>query len=188
MNIPYGDERCKKFVTNVGLITSNGPNGQNIMACEWTHHISYEPGLIAICLDPDHATTENIKKTKEFAVNIAALGQNILSSVAGSNCGREVDKIAALKELGFTFYTGKKTKVLLVDNAALSIECKLVKSIPLGDHIMFIGEALATKMGEKEPLALHAGKYWKLETSIAKPEQKELDRISAIVKKHSKKK
>lgn len=187
MNIPWGDERSKKFVTNVGLITSNGPNGQNIMACEWTHHISYEPGMIAICLDPEHATTENIKKTKEFGVSIAALGQNVLSSVAGTNCGRDVDKIGALKELGFTFTQGKKTKILLVDNAALTIECKLVKKIAVGSHIMFIGEALATKLGDKEPLALHAGKYWKLETSIPKPAQGELDRISAIIKKHKKK-
>ncbi len=33
----FDDDRINKFVTNVGLVTSNGPHGQNIMACEWTH-------------------------------------------------------------------------------------------------------------------------------------------------------
>ncbi len=50
MNLPWGDEKSNKFVTNVGLITSNGPYGHNIMAAEWTHHISYNPGLIAVCI------------------------------------------------------------------------------------------------------------------------------------------
>lgn len=50
-----------KFITNVGLITSNGHFGTDVMACEWTHHISYRPGLIAVCIHPDKATHENIK-------------------------------------------------------------------------------------------------------------------------------
>ena len=37
-----------QFLTNVGLITSDGPYGPNVMAAEWTHHISYSPGLIAV--------------------------------------------------------------------------------------------------------------------------------------------
>ncbi|MSR86374.1 flavin reductase family protein [Candidatus Woesearchaeota archaeon] len=187
MDLPWGDERCKKFVTNVGLITSHGPHGNNIMAAEWTHHVSYEPGLIAICLDPEHATTANIKKTKEFGVSLCAVDQNVISSVSGTNCGRDVDKIAVLKELGFVFSLGKKTKVLLIEGAALNIECKLVKTVVLGDHVMFVGEALATKLGEKEPIVLHAGKYWKLETSIAKPSPVDMEKQAKVIGKYKKK-
>ena len=53
MDLPWGDDCSKKFVTNVGLITSDGPHGPNIMACEWTHHVSYSPGLIAVCIGPE---------------------------------------------------------------------------------------------------------------------------------------
>ena len=50
MDLPWGDEISNKFITNVGLITSDGPFGADVMACEWTHHISYSPGLIAVCI------------------------------------------------------------------------------------------------------------------------------------------
>ena len=186
MDLPWGDARCKKFVTNVGLITSNGPYGQNIMAAEWTHQVSYEPGLIAICLDPDHATTANIKKTKEFGVSLCGFDQNIISSIAGGQTGKEVDKIGILKDLGVVFSGGKKTKVLLVEGAALQIECRLVKTVVLGDHVMFVGEAVATKIDDKEPLALHAGKYWKLTTQIPKPSEEVLSNITKIQAKHTK--
>ena len=62
MDLPWGDERTKQFVTNVGLITSNGPYGDNVMAAEWAHHVSYEPGLIAVCINPKDATHKNIGK------------------------------------------------------------------------------------------------------------------------------
>jgi flavin reductase (DIM6/NTAB) family NADH-FMN oxidoreductase RutF len=69
MDLPWGDPRSNKFATTIGLITSDGPNKQNIMACEWTHHLSYRPGSIAVSLGPNKATVENIMTTKGFGVN-----------------------------------------------------------------------------------------------------------------------
>src|SRR3990167_3230647 len=140
MDLPWGNEKTTKFVTNVGLITSNGPYGYNIMAAEWTHQISYSPGLIMVNIGFDKATEENIKAGKEFGVSLAAEDQNVVSSVAGGSSGREVDKIAVLKELGVEFYKGKKINALMVKGASLNMECKLVESIKLGDHMAFVGE------------------------------------------------
>ena len=50
MELPWNDPRSNKFVTIIGLITSSGSSGPNIMACEWTYHLSYKPELIAISL------------------------------------------------------------------------------------------------------------------------------------------
>ncbi len=188
MDLPWGDEKTKQFVTNVGLITSNGHYGYNIMACEWTHHISYSPGLIAVCIRPDDATAANIRKTKEFGVNLAASDQNVLSSVAGGSSGKNTDKIGALKELGFKFFKAKKIDVFMVEDAALNAECKLIKIIELGSHLIFVGEAVHTYTPKgKEPLVYHAQKYWKLGDDIQKPAQQELDNIRKIVEKYKKK-
>ncbi|MDO8624506.1 MAG: flavin reductase family protein, partial [Candidatus Diapherotrites archaeon] len=127
VDLPWGDARTATFATSVGLITSDGPNGPNIMACEWTHQLSYSPGLIAVCIGPDKATGQNIEATKEFGVNIAATDQNILSSVAGRNSGKKFDKIAALKELGFQFFKAKKIKAPMVSGAAMNAECRLIE-------------------------------------------------------------
>ena len=187
MDLPWGDERTRQFVTNVGLITTNGPYGHDIMAAEWTHHISYKPGLIAICINPRDATHANIEEAKEFGVSLCAYDQNVLSSISGGSSGKNTDKISAMKELGFKFYKAKKINVLMIEGAALNIECKLVKQISLGDHTTFVGETVETKLSDKKPLVYHAQKYWNLGGSIAKPSQNELDRISRIIEKHKKK-
>src|SRR3989338_115318 len=152
MDLAWGDERTKQFVTNVGLITSNGPYGNNIMACEWTHHVSYEPGLIVVCIRPTDATHDNIAKTKEFGISLCASDQNLISSISGGNSGKSVDKIKALKEL------------------------------TLGDHTTFVGKVVeAYSVKGKEPLVYHGQRYWKLGPNIPKPPQNELDRISRVI-------
>ena len=81
MELPWNDPRSNKFATTIGLITSNGPSGTNIMACEWTHHLSYNPGLIAVSLGPTKTTVGNIRHNKEFGINLCGLDQSILSSI-----------------------------------------------------------------------------------------------------------
>lgn len=187
MGLEYGTVESAKFVTNVGLITSNGPWGPNIMAAEWAHHISYEPSLIAVNIHPWDATAENIIKSKEFGVNIATENQNIISSVSGRSSGKQVDKIAVLKELGVEFYKANKIKVLMVKGAALNAECKVIKQETMGDHIMFIGEVVESSVDEDaKPLLYHGGKYYKAGDRILKPDQKDLDKISKVIEKYRK--
>jgi flavin reductase (DIM6/NTAB) family NADH-FMN oxidoreductase RutF len=186
MDLPWGSNETTKFATNVGLITSNGPHGNNIMAAEWTHHVSYSPGLVMINIGYGKATEENILKTKEFGINIAASDQNIVSSVAGKGTGAKLDKIAILKDLGIEFYKAKKINVLMVKGAAMNGEFRVIDSFKLGDHRAFIGELLSITVSEKEPLIYSRGKFWKLGENIAKP-PKMLEKIDKIIEKHKKK-
>ena len=187
MDVAWADERTKAFVTNVGLITSTGPNGNDIMSAEWTHHVSYAPFLIAVAIGRGKATSENILESKEFGVSIAALDQNVLSSVAGRHSGHDVDKVALLKELGFEFYEGKKIKAPMVKGAAMNAECKLIQVVDIGDHPLFIGEVVELSHSAKEPLLYQPGKYWRLGENLAQPPQEFLDKIAKLAEKHARK-
>ena len=180
-------EEITKFLTNVGLITSNGPYGHNVMACEWTYYISYTPPLIAVCIRPNKTTFENIKAISEFGVNITSVDQNVVSSVAGNNHGKDVDKISLLKELGVIFYKAQTINTLMLEGASLNAECKVVNFIDIGDHPIFIGEIQNVKQVEKEPIIYHKGKYFRLGEQVYKPEQAKLEMIDKLIKKYSRK-
>jgi flavin reductase (DIM6/NTAB) family NADH-FMN oxidoreductase RutF len=188
LDLPWNDERSNKFITNVGLITSDGPFGADVMACEWAHHISYHPGLIAVCISPDDATHENIKQTKEFGINLCSTDQSVMSSVAGGYTGSKYDKIGALKELGFEFYKAKRIRrAVMIKGAAVNIECILSKEIPLGDHTTFVGEVVeASNNPDKIPLAYHGGRYFIMNTSVVKPSHEERERVRKVVERHKK--
>ena len=187
MDLTWGSIPSKKFVTNVGLITSNGHWGNNVMSAEWTHHISYEPGLIAVNIHLSDATAENIMKSKEFGVNIAAESQNVVCSIAGGYTGKEVNKIEVLKELGIEFYKARKIDVLMVKDATMNAECKIVEQMELGDHIMFVGKAIEITTDENtRPILYHSGKYYKVGDNVSKSHQEVLDKIKQLVEKYRK--
>ncbi len=173
------------FVTNAGLITSNGPHGPNVMTAAWTHQVSYDPPLIMVNGEVGDATLENILETGEFGVNLASENQNILSNISGSNSGKKVNKIELLKELGFEFYEGEKIKAPMIKGAVLNVELKLVKHEPLGDHVILIGEVLHSAVDESSrPLVYTGGKYWKIGENVQKPSQEILDSIKELVEKY----
>jgi flavin reductase (DIM6/NTAB) family NADH-FMN oxidoreductase RutF len=182
MDLPWGEEESKRFITNVGLLTSDGPLGPNIMACEWTHHLSYSPGFVVVCVNPKDATHTNINATKEFGVGLASAKQTVLSSIAGGYSGKKVDKIKALKELGFKFYPARKIKPPMVQDAVLNLECKVVQEIPVGDHTMFVGEVQEISLNpEEEPIAYHLGKYGRVVHDIPKPSKEDREKFNTIV-------
>jgi len=187
MHLAWNDRRTRQFITNVGLITSNGPNGSDIMAAEWTHHISYSPSLIAINVRGHNTTAENIQSSREFGVNLAAADQNIVCSVAGRYSGKETDKISLLKEAGLAvFYAAKSINVLMVQDAAMNAECKLMKQQELGDHIMFVGEVVEISADENiKPLIYHNGRYRQIGEDIPKPSADTLVPIEKLAEKYN---
>jgi len=186
MDFTYNDERTGMFVYNVGLITSRGKEGDSIMAAAWTYQVSYSPGLMAVCINPKHTTYKNILKSKEFGISIASSEQNSLSSLSGNYSGENYNKIAALKELGYSFFPAKKIKTILVKDAALNIECKLIKKIKLGDHVMLIGEILEVHPAKGETLVYYKDKYWNAQPHH-KPDDSEKNEMKDIFEKHKKK-
>lgn len=189
MDIKYGSPEAKSFVTNLSLVTSRGKWGDNIMAAEWVHQVSYEPGLVMVNVHDFDATAENILDTKEFGVGIVTEDIKDMIGVAGGNSGKEVDKVSVLKELGFKFYKGKKIAVQMVDGAALNLECRLLKHEKVGDHIMFIGEVVeATVYTENKPIAFRAATgMYKLEDRIPHDtDAKKQERTDGLLEKHKK--
>jgi len=187
MEIPWGSDIASRFITNVGLVTTNGIHGHNIMACEWTHHLSYKPALVGISVHPRHATHDNIKETKEFGVCVASTQQSVLSSLAGKDSGKIIDKIKIAEELGFKFSPAKNINVMIIEGASVNLECKLHQEIPLGDHTLFVGEVIAGSFNpEEKTLAYHAGKYWNMTSTLDKPSAEMREKIKLLFEKYKK--
>jgi flavin reductase (DIM6/NTAB) family NADH-FMN oxidoreductase RutF len=148
------------FATGVGLVTSTGRHGSNVMAVEWTMHISYEPMLIAIFIHEGSATYENIMDTKEFGVNISSDEQASLVNIAGGYSRKEIDKL----NIGlFDTYDARCIKAPMLKGCVINAECLLVNHYKIGDHVAVIGEVVDAKFDRtKSPLIYHQGMYRKI--------------------------
>jgi flavin reductase (DIM6/NTAB) family NADH-FMN oxidoreductase RutF len=170
------DNVHRYFATTVGLITTKGSKGRNVMAAEWTMHVSYEPMLVAIFVH-DSPTYWNIQETHVFGVNIASDDQAELVNIAGGYSGTEIDKLAIPKT--FETYNARHIDVPMIRGCSLNAECKVTAIEKMGDHIMVVGEAISAKFDEKKfPLIYTRGNYRKLSRSKI-PSGRKVVRVTA---------
>ncbi|MGB6464059.1 MAG: flavin reductase family protein, partial [Nitrosotalea sp.] len=135
------------------------------MAAEWTMQISYEPMLIAVFIHEGSNTLKNIKKTKQFGVNVASEKQSTLVSIAGGYSRKEIDKLSIHNS--FQVLKSKKTKIPLIADCLINAECKLFTIKKIGDHTMVVGRVISIRHDEtKKPLAYHRNRYFRIGSMI----------------------
>ena len=165
MNQRIAEKAQRYFATGISLVTSSGPYGQNVMAVEWTMQISYKPMLIAVFIHEKSATFENIKKTKEFGINVSSADQTMAVNIAGGYSRREIDKLKIKNS--FELVASQKIKSPMIAGCLINAECKLVIMKKFGDHTMVVGKVVAISYNEaKKPLIYHSGRYFRIGSTI----------------------
>ncbi len=127
------------FPSPVILVSCSDNNIDNIITIAWTGVICSRPPQISISLRPATFSHGLILKSQEFVINIPQ--ESLLNSVkkCGSISGKNFDK---WKECHFTKEKAQKVKVPLIKECHINFECKVVKTLELGTHTMFIGEVI----------------------------------------------
>ena len=161
------------------LVASVSRDGRpNVMTCAWNMPVSDEPPMIAIALGSESYTSQLIKESGEFTVNIP--DERLIKAVwiCGTMSGRSVDKF---KLAGLTPRPAKKVKAPIVDECVAHLECKLSSQLEAGECIIFVGEVLEAyceeelfKNGiwniEKVALPMHmGGRLFAIPMRIVKP-------------------
>lgn len=128
------------FPMQAVLVTCNDEQGKtNIITVAWCTPISKDPPLYGISLAPKRYSHGLIEKMKEFVVNFAPFELVDKVHFCGTHSGRNVDKV---NETKLTLIPSKKVGAPLIKECFAHLECKLVKTLSLGDHTFFIGEVI----------------------------------------------
>lgn len=128
------------FPMQAVLVTCNDEKGKtNIITLAWHTTISKNPPLYGISVAPKRYSHGLIEKTKEFVVNFAPYSLADKVDFCGTHSGRNLNKIEQTK---LTLVPAQKVKVPLIKEAYAHLECKLAKTLPIGDHDLFVGEVV----------------------------------------------
>ena len=116
--------------------------------------------------------------SKEFVVNIPGEGLLDATDVCGTVSGRRADKFALT---GLTTESADVVGPPLIAECAVNLECKLLHTIPLGVHDLFVGEVVAAHADEAvlskkdhmdyglmRPFCYNPYEYWSIGQTIGK--------------------
>ena len=122
------------------IIGSYGPGEQpNMMNAAWGGIVCSQPPCIGVAIREATLTYHNILLSEAFTVNFPSEKFIKEADYVGIVSGKNYDKF---KETGLTPERSAHVNAPTVKEFPYALECKLIKHISLGSHMLFIGEII----------------------------------------------
>jgi len=118
----------------------------NIITVAWTGTICSDPPMAYISVRKNRGSYPMLVESGEFVINLP--DEKLVKAL--DYCGvRSVTKVDKWQEMGL--HEGKATVVSAptIEEAPVSIECRITKILPLGTHDMFLAEVVAVQVDDR---------------------------------------
>ncbi len=122
------------------LTSINKKEKPNVMTCAWATPVSEDPPIVLVCVSKESYTSELIRQTREFVINIPT--KKLLNAlwICGKTSGKDIDKFLKAK---LKTAPAKKVEAPIVSNCIGHIECKVWKTVAAGECYVFFGRILS---------------------------------------------
>lgn len=128
------------------LVSSSHRGRHNVMPVAYAMNLSIVPPLVGIALHPGRHTTDVIRKTNEFAINIPS--RELLHHVQylGTLSGADFDK---LELTNLPTFQARRVGTVLLEGCVGWVECALEDMIEMGDHLLAVGRVVAVSADDE---------------------------------------
>ena len=132
----------------------------NVMNAAWGMICNMD--RIALFIDEDHKTTQNILKTKAFTVSIADKDHMDVADFFGIASGNKIDD--KFERTGYTAIKSENVNAPIIDEFPLAMECELAEVVKNDSFYCIVGkivnvaaeEAVLNERNKVEPEKLNA--------------------------------
>jgi len=138
--------RIAAYPTPVWVIGSYDSAGRpNAMTAAWGGVCCSEPPCIQVSVRPSRHTYGSVLERKAFTVSIPGAAHVAEADYFGIASGKDTDKF---ERTGLTPARSEIVDAPYVAEFPLVIECRLLHTMELGAHAMFVGEIVGTLVDE----------------------------------------
>jgi flavin reductase (DIM6/NTAB) family NADH-FMN oxidoreductase RutF len=117
----------------------------NIMTAAWGGVVASQPPCLGVSVRPSRHTHAAVLKNLEFTISFPGTSLALAVDFAGIVSGDKVDKF---KEASLTAVKSDLVNAPYVSECPVVAECRLLKTMELGTHTLFVGEVLDIKADE----------------------------------------
>ncbi len=128
------------------LVSCGNRENNNLMTAAWTGTICTNPAMVYVSIRPERYSYDIIKTNMQFTINLTTTDMANATDFCGVKSGRDTDKWEACK---LHRLNGVAVECPAVEEAPISLECRVKSILPLGSHDMFIAEVVNVLADEK---------------------------------------
>ena len=134
------------------LVTCRHQGKDNIITLDWHTPLSFLPMMYAISVGKTRYSLELIRNSKVFVVNFMSKDFEKEILFCGRHSGRDFDKF---KETGLTAEEAEKIDCPRIKEALGFLECKVVREVEVGDHVLFIAKVVHSDLKKRGKRLFH---------------------------------
>lgn len=163
------------FPAPVVLVSAKSCEQENFLTVAWCGIVCSVPPTVAVSIRPSRFTSQLIKNSGEFVINIPS--EKLLDEIdkAGTLSGADTNKFELLK---LRKENSETVSAPTISECLVALECKLKQTLSLGSHDCFIAEIVAARAEQRiiskdridffklKPLVLLGSEYWNLGEKI----------------------
>ena len=134
----------------VGSRGGRGPDGvaRNLMTCNWCQQVSVRPKMLAVSIDGEAVTAGLVRAGGVFSVNLLdredrAIVRRYVKPVTDAVLDAEGRVTSMAGQPTVEAATGAP----ILAGAAAWLDCEVRHEVPLGSHVLFVGEVVDAGVG-----------------------------------------
>lgn len=131
----------RSWATGVTVVTSQHSGIRHGMTVNSFTSVSLEPPLVMVSLERISRTHKLVEKAGIFGITVLADFQLDVSDCFAGRYTEQEDRFSNLKT--FTMVTG----AAFIEGGLAFMDCRVVSTFEAGTHTLFIGEVVATRLG-----------------------------------------
>jgi flavin reductase (DIM6/NTAB) family NADH-FMN oxidoreductase RutF len=141
-------ELFRYLTSGVYVIGVSHGDRRNAFTASSIVHVSFNPLLVAVSINPGHASYPILSSGGVFGISVLGAEQQKLAEHFGTQSGRTVDKLSS------TPWRAGRTGAPLLRDALAYFDCQLLTDVAAGDHRLVVGRVVdgAVLIPDGQPL------------------------------------
>lgn len=141
------------FATGVTLATTAAGEEWHGVTANAVMSVSLDPPLVLLSIQQGSRMHAVLRNSDNFALSVLSAAQEAPALYfASSSVPHDAAAFAA-----FPHHLGE-TGAPILDGALAAVDCRIVQTVPAGDHVLYLGHVVYLEVGERaEPLLYYRG-------------------------------
>jgi flavin reductase (DIM6/NTAB) family NADH-FMN oxidoreductase RutF len=130
----------RRLTQGVYVIGVSDGDERDAFTAAWVMQVSFDPLLLALSINPEHASYPLLLSGGGFTVNVLKQTQQDLARRFGTRSGRDGDKLAGIK------WRPGRTGAPVLEDALAYFDCELSGEMGAGDHDLTLGRVVGGRL------------------------------------------
>ena len=139
----------RQFPYGLYAVTVASGGEEHAMTANWVTQAAFEPPMVAVAVENTSKTIALMRDSHHFAISVLQQGQRDLAGKLGRNSEQSPQKLKGIKTK-----PAPVSGVPVLADCLGWVECRVVATLPSGDHTLVLGEVVAAGIEHDAGVAL----------------------------------